>query len=150
MSAAPAASATTDPNPIATAVFYLINTERAANFLPPLTSDPRLRSAAHTHNLTMASWNTLSHQLPGEPTFSTRISNAGYRWSYSAENVGWNGDMSQTGGLALEQMMYGERPPNIGHRINILSRTYTQVGVDVYLDNAHHKLWLTEDFGRPA
>lgn len=150
VSVAPAASAATDPNPIATAIFYLINQERAANYLPQLYSDPRLRSSAHAHNLTMAKYDTLSHQLPGEPVFSTRITNAGYHWSYCAENVGWNGDMSQSGGLALEQMMYNEKAPNIAHRINILSRTYTNVGVDVYMDNVHHKLWLTEDFGKPA
>jgi uncharacterized protein YkwD len=150
VSAAPAASAATDPNPIAHAIFDLINSERAANGVPAMTSDPSLRSAAHSHNLTMARWNTLSHQLPGEPPFYTRISNTGYRWSYCAENVAWNGDMSQNGGLALEVMMYNETAPYNSHRANILSRTYTQVGVDVYLDYTHHKLWLTEDFARHA
>jgi uncharacterized protein YkwD len=146
---APPAGAAVDPNPIATAIYYQLNAERARNYLPPLLSDYRLRNAAHGHNLTMARWNTLSHQEPGEAPFYTRITNAGFHWSYCAENIAWNYDMTQAGGLALETMMYNEKPPNIPHLINILSRTYTYVGVDVYLDLAHHKLWLTEDFARP-
>ena len=42
------------------------------------------------------------------------------------------------------------RPPNDGHRRNILSSTFTVVGVDIYLDPAHGRLWLTEDFARLA
>jgi uncharacterized protein YkwD len=47
-------------------------------------------------------------------------------------------------------MMFRERPPNDGHRLNILSRTFRNVGIDVYFDNAHHKMWFTQDFGRQA
>ncbi|MDT4945595.1 MAG: hypothetical protein QOH14_2328, partial [Pseudonocardiales bacterium] len=30
----------------------------------------------------------------------------------------------------------------------ILNPVYRDVGVDIYMDGAHHKMWLTEDFGR--
>jgi uncharacterized protein YkwD len=43
--------------------------------------------------------------------------------------------------------MYNETPPNDGHRLNILNTHYRNVGVDVYFDKVHHKLWLTTDFG---
>ena len=43
--------------------------------------------------------------------------------------------------------MYNEVPPNDGHRVNILSHTFRQVGIDVYYDARHHKLWFTQDFG---
>jgi uncharacterized protein YkwD len=46
--------------------------------------------------------------------------------------------------------MLGETPPNDGHRRNILSATFAVVGVDVYLDSTHGRLWLTEDFARLA
>ena len=52
--------------------------------------------------------------------------------------------------LALEKQMYHEVAPNDGHRVNILSRTFTQVGIDVYYDARHHKIWFTQDFGAPA
>jgi uncharacterized protein YkwD len=47
--------------------------------------------------------------------------------------------------------MYDEKPPgDTGHRDNILSKNYTNVGIDVYFDNVNGKVWLTEDFGKPA
>lgn len=147
---APSASADIPTNAtISYAVFQLINSERAANHLPALKSDPHLRAAAHGHNVTMAKYNTLSHQLPGEPTFNVRISNTGFHCGYCGENVGWNSDRSQNGGLALEVSMYNEKAPNNGHRLNILSTRYNYVGVDVIIDTAHGKLWLTEDFAHP-
>lgn len=45
--------------------------------------------------------------------------------------------------------MYAETPPNDGHRRNILSTTFVDVGVDVIDDRTHGRIWLTTDFGRP-
>lgn len=147
---APSASADIPTNAtISYAVFQLLNSERASNRLPALKSDPHLRAAAHGHNLAMAKYNTLSHQLPGEAVFNVRMANSGFRCSYCGENVAWNGNTSQAGGTALEVMMYNEKAPNNGHRLNILSPRFTYVGVDVIIDTAHGKLWLTEDFARP-
>ena len=143
------AATTTEPS-YANAVLNLLNQERAANHLPALRSDSRLIAAAHGHNLRMAAANTLSHQLPGEPAFTTRITNAGYHWSYAGENIAWNGNTALSGATALESMMYNEVAPNNGHRLNILSTHFTAVGVDVVYDPTHHKIWLTEDFARPA
>jgi hypothetical protein len=46
--------------------------------------------------------------------------------------------------------MYNEVAPNDAHRVNILSTTYREVGIDIYMDNVHHKLWMTQDFGLAA
>jgi uncharacterized protein YkwD len=131
------------------AVFQVLNAERAANHLPALRFDQRLRLSARWHNLSMARYNTLSHQVPGEAAFTRRISRAGYHWSYAGENIGWNSAMNQRAVVALQKIMYNEKAPNNGHRLNILNRHYRNVGIDVYLDRAHHKVWLTTDFGRP-
>jgi uncharacterized protein YkwD len=45
--------------------------------------------------------------------------------------------------------MYDEAPPNDGHRRNILSATFVDVGVDVIEDKTHGRVWLTTDFGHP-
>lgn len=127
----------------------LLNQERRAHGKKPLTMAYKLRVSAHRHNLHMAARNTMSHQLPGEPFFATRISNAGYHWQAAGENIGWNSDQSVKGLLYLEREMYNERPPNDGHRENILSSQFTQVGIDVYYDAKHHKIWFTQDFARP-
>ena len=44
--------------------------------------------------------------------------------------------------------MYNEKPPDDGHRRNILSKTYVDVGIDVISDSVHGKAHIT-DFGRP-
>jgi uncharacterized protein YkwD len=142
------AAITSTERTYANAVLRELNAERRAHHLVPLQADSHLRLSARRHNLTMARYNTLSHQLPGEATFSRRITAAGYRWTYAGENIGWNSRMTQAGVVSLEKIMYNEKAPNNGHRLNILSSKFRQVGVDVYLDRTHHKVWLTTDFGR--
>ena len=128
----------------------LLNQERRAHGRRPLTMAWRLRESAHRHNARMAKANVMSHQLPGEAFFATRISRTGYKWRAAGENIGWNSNLTASGILALEKEMYHEVAPNDGHRVNILSRSFTQVGIDVVYDARHHKLWFTQDFGAPA
>ena len=65
----------------------LLNAERAAHLLPPLTMNSMLISSAHQHNLAMAAADTMSHQLPHEAYFAVRISRAGYDWQAAGENI---------------------------------------------------------------
>ncbi|GAA3568509.1 hypothetical protein GCM10022197_25930 [Microlunatus spumicola] len=132
----------------ATAVFTQINVERAKNGLRALRWSDKLSLSAHRHNLQMGQQNTLSHQLPGEAPLGERVT-VFYAWSACGENIGWNGARTQAGALALETAMYEETPPNDGHRRNILSTSFVDVGVDVIDDSTHGRLWLTTDFGRP-
>jgi uncharacterized protein YkwD len=135
---------------IAAAVVAAINSARAQQGLPALTVTAGLQASAHAHDLAMAAANQLSHQLAGEPDLGTRETKAGVSWTAAGENIGWTSDMTQAGALGIEASMLGETPPNDGHRRNILSATFTAVGVDVYLDSTHGRLWLTEDFARLA
>lgn len=147
--AAPALASTTSPS-IANAVLSQLNAERKANHLAPLTMNADLVKSAHAHDLDMAKYNEMSHQLPNEAPFYTRITDAGYHWSWCGENIAWNSNETQAGALQLQTMMYDEKPPNDSHRLNILSTNFTNVGIDVYIDTVHGKLWMTEDFGRPS
>ncbi|WP_375486793.1 CAP domain-containing protein [uncultured Jatrophihabitans sp.] len=133
----------------ARSVGRLLNAERQAHHLRPLTMNSKLIRSGHAHNLAMARANTMSHQLPGEAYLGTRVSRAGYKWTWAGENIGYNGDISLGGVRALEHMMYNEKAPNDGHKRNILQKNFTQMGIDVYIDRTHHKVWLTCDFGRP-
>ncbi|SEP68777.1 CAP domain-containing protein [Microlunatus flavus] len=132
----------------ATAVFTQLNGERARNGLKPLRWSDKLFYSAHRHNLAMAQQDSLSHQLPGEASLGDRVG-VFYASSACGENIGWNSNRTQAGALALETSMVNETPPNDGHRRNILSTTYVDVGVDVVDDTTHGKLWLTTDFGKP-
>ena len=139
-------AATTAEIAAATSVLRMLNAERAAHHLPALASSPALVSGARLHNVIMAQANLLSHQLPGEAVFSTRIAQAGVPWHSAAENVGWTTVKTTAGAEGLQSSMYNEKPPNDGHRRNILSTSVRFVGIDVLIDARTGKLWLTEDF----
>jgi uncharacterized protein YkwD len=132
---------------VGNAVLKALNAERKAHHLKALSMDGHLMLSARRHDLTMSHYNKMSHQLPHESFFATRISAAGYKWHAAGENIGWNSRISTAGVLQLETMMYNEKAPNDGHRRNILSSAYKNVGIDVYVDRPHHKVWLTTDFG---
>ena len=133
---------------IAAKVLGQLNAERHAHHLGALTMSGALQLSARRHDVTMSTFNTMSHQLPSEAYFGTRIRAAGYHWKWAGENIAWNSQMDTGGVRHLESLMYNERPPNDGHRVNILSSHFLNVGVDVYIDRTHHKVWLTTDFGQ--
>lgn len=146
---APAASAATiSIHPVvAKEVLSLLNQERAANHLPALTMNTDLINSAYSHNSTMANYDLLSHQCPGEKSFGDRLDAAHYDWSTAGENIGWTSAMSTSGALGLETYMYNEKAPNNGHRLIILSTAFRDIGISVITDTTHNRLWLTEDFG---
>jgi uncharacterized protein YkwD len=133
----------------ANAVLSELNAERANHGLRALRLNSKLVAAAHTHNLAMAKADTLSHQLRGEAPIGSRVSAAGYRWSLVGENVAYHTIRSEAGVLAVQKVMYNEKPPDDGHRRNILNEKFVDVGVDVIDDSVHGKVWLVTDFGRP-
>jgi uncharacterized protein YkwD len=146
---APAAATTaTTTTAMATNMLNAMNSERARNRLPALQMNTELILSAHRHNLTMARANTMSHQLPGELDFSNRITKAGYTWQAAGENIGWSSSYTMTSLYDLQRSMYNEKAPNNGHRTNILSHTYRQAGIDIYLDPTTHKLWFTQDLAK--
>ncbi|MEP7180232.1 MAG: CAP domain-containing protein [Pseudonocardiales bacterium] len=134
---------------MATEMLRMINAERAAHGRLPLRNNSLLIRSAHGHNLHMAAANSMSHLIPGELGFLPRLLQAGYHPSYAAENIAWNSNRTLQGVLYLQTIMYNEVPPNDAHRVNMLNATYRDVGVDVYQDTAHHKVWVTQDFGLP-
>jgi uncharacterized protein YkwD len=133
---------------IARAVVRTLDVERRRAGRRALHVRADLQDSARRHDLAMSRVDVLSHRLPGEPAFTARIRAAGYHWRWAGENIAWNSATTRRGALQLEHLMFSEKPPNDEHRVNILNRDYRDVGVDVYLDTRHHRLWLTTDFGR--
>jgi uncharacterized protein YkwD len=128
----------------------LLNKERRAHHLKPLVTNNKLIVSAHKHNLAMARADLMSHQVPGEKFFADRITAAHYNWMAAGENIGWNSAMNRPGLRSLERDMYNEKAPDNGHRLNILDRSFRNVGIDVYFDKSNGKMWFTQDFGQPA
>ena len=151
----PTASATDSPGPApgmpAAQVLALINQARSAAGLLPLTITAGLDSSASAHNLTMAGGCGLSHQCRAEPDLGTRETAAGVIWSACGENIGEGGPVADTDAaiarmaVGLTQDMLSEHPPNDGHRRNILSSSFTHIGIAIHLDSSG-TVWLTQDF----
>jgi uncharacterized protein YkwD len=139
---------TSQEQQLAQYVFGLINHDRVTRGLPSYTWNAALARGARLHNSRMVAYGQLSHQCPGEPDLGTRITSDGLAWRAAGENIGWsNYPDPQQGLLSNHQAMMAEQPPNDGHRRNILSTSYTLVGIDVLIDS-QRGVWLTEDFAQ--
>jgi uncharacterized protein YkwD len=132
-------------------VLALINQARAAAGLPALTATAGLDASSAAHNSRMASGCGLSHQCPGEPALGDRETAAGVGWTAAGENIGEGGPVADSTtaiaqmAVGLTQSMLDEQPPDDGHRLNILSSTFTHIGIAVYRDGSG-TVWLTQDF----
>jgi len=132
-------------------VLALINQARATAGLPALTTTGGLETSSNSHDTLMADGCGLSHQCPGEPAIGDRETAAGVHWTAAGENIGEGGPVANTSSaiaqmaVGLTQSMLNEQPPNDGHRMNILSSTFTHIGIAVIRDAAG-TVWLTQDF----
>ena len=151
---APAASASPSAPAIGTAaaqVLALINQARSAAGRPALTITAGLETSSSQHTVRMAGGCGLSHQCPGEPPLGARETAAGVGWTSAGENIGEGGPVAGTAAaiaqmaVGLTQSMLNEQPPDDGHRLNILSRSFTHIGIAVYRDSSG-TVWLTQDF----
>ncbi|HJU17742.1 MAG TPA: carbohydrate-binding domain-containing protein [Stellaceae bacterium] len=119
----------------------LINGSRAGAGLGPLTFSS-VQSAgtascvgSYGHSVHMAQVGQISHdQFPQDICIP---------WSAAGENVGVASG-SESGAIqTLHQQMMNEGPGG-GHYQNIMSSTFTTIGIGLYYVN--NTLWLTEDF----
>lgn len=132
-------------------VLQLINKARAQAGLPGYTITAGLTSSSGRHNALMVGGCGLSHQCTGEPSLGARETAAGVSWTSAGENIGEGGPVSGSP-AAIAQMavelttdMLNERPPDDGHRKNILSHAYRHIGIAITRDS-HGTVWMTQDF----
>jgi uncharacterized protein YkwD len=153
----PAATPADSPSPApslsaaAGGVLALINQARAQAGLPAYTILGGLEISSGRHNQLMADGCGLSHQCPGEPDLGARETAAGVQWTAAGENIGEGGPVADTSAaitqmaVALTQDMLDEKPPDDGHRLNILSSAFTHIGIAVYR-SSNGTVWMTQDF----
>ena len=148
---APASTPPSQPSAAASQVLALVNQARAQAGLPPYSLSAGLDSSAAAHNARMAAGCGLSHQCPGEPPLGTRETDAGVIWTSAGENIGEGGPVPDTSSaiaqmaVDLTQDMLNEKPPDDGHRLNILSSTFHHIGIAVTVDSSG-TVWMTQDF----
>ena len=123
----------------------------------PLAWSDALNTSAGSHNAAMIAADTQSHQLPGEKDIGGRATDAGYAgWTNIAENIYAYSDSPFFGhaGFAIDwggSAATGGIQSPAGHRNNIMSNTYREVGITVTNEtNAATDVGpqvITQDFG---
>ena len=118
-------------------LFQLANQARRQAGAPPLTLDPGLSAAAHTHAKAMVAARQLSHQFQGEPSLPQRLATATtLQLDEEAENVALDYDPDH----GHEHLMLS--PP---HRANLLNPSYNVIGLGVVQSGG--RLFIVQDFG---
>lgn len=133
------------------ATHCLLNQRRANAGLPRLQADRRLAKAARGHSASMAASNFFSHTGLDGSSSTDRIRATGYlsgarSWA-TGENIAWGSYDWATPRAIVKAWM---RSP--GHRANILSRSFDEIGIGVVRDapvaGVQRGATYTTDFGR--
>jgi len=121
-------------------VIRLVNVERAKVGLPALKANWQLSRVARYKSADMANKGYFSHNSPTYGTPFQMMENFGLRFSAAGENIA-----------------YGQRTPeevmrdwmnSPGHRNNILSRSFTEIGVGL-AKNKNGVCYWTQQFMKP-
>ena len=121
--------------------FALHNAARRDRDLKPLCVHPALQKAARAHSKDMIERDYFSHDTEGrDEDACERVRRYGYRWSACGENIGYD---------ATPERMFAAWMGSSGHRANILSGGFREVGIGAHTgDYGDHKTTMyTVDFG---
>ncbi|UXI03919.1 CAP domain-containing protein [Photobacterium sp. TY1-4] len=110
--------------------------------VPALTWDYSLEQAAFVHSSNMANYNFFSHTGLNGDSPSDRVTDQGYSWSATGENIA-------AGQKSIAEVMDGWlKSP--GHCKNIMGANYTQMGASsVTNSSAQYGIYWTQVFARP-
>jgi len=127
-----------------------INAARRSAGLSELTLDAKLSKASALHNQLMIDGCGLEHECPGESGIGDRFSAQGVRWTSAGENIGFGSSGSSNAAIVraangLTDSMLAEKPPNDGHRKNLLNTGFKRIGLSVVRDSKGIT-WMTQDF----
>ena len=114
----------------------LVNRERVAVGLEPLTPDPQLTEVARRHSADMFARGYFAHFTPEGHSPFVRIREAGIRFRTAGENLA----LAPTVWIAHKGLMNSP-----GHRANILRPVFGRVGIGV-MDGGVRGLMVTQNF----
>jgi len=131
-------------------VLVHINAARTAAGLSTLTLDAQLSKASALHNQLMINGCGLQHECPGESGIGPRFSAQGVQWTSAGENIGYGSSGADDAAIVraangLTDSMLAEKPPNDGHRKNLLNTGFKRIGLSVVRDGKG-LTWMTQDF----
>lgn len=115
-------------------VITLTNQERAKNGLKPLTANWELSRVARYKAMDMRDKNYFSHTSPTYGSPFTMMKNFGIAYRAAGENI--------AAGQTTPQEVVNAWMNSPGHRANILSTTYTQIGVGYASGGSERYYWV--------
>lgn len=134
---------------LAQEVLTLVNQERANVGLAPLAWHAGCAQVAYDHSWDMDARDFFSHTNPDGLSPFQRMQNAGVSYSSAGENIA-------AGYTSAQLVMYGYPGQNngwmnsTGHRNNILSTNYTEIGIGVRQgSNGQYGTYWTQVFRSP-
>lgn len=116
----------------------LLNNDRIANGLPALTMDPVLSELARIKSNDMRDNRYFAHESPTYGNASAMLKTFGYAFSAVGENIAHHANVDKAHAAFMS---------SDGHRRNILSSSWTKVGVGVSVD-AQGYVYVTQLFVR--
>jgi uncharacterized protein YkwD len=137
------------------AILKYTNQERTAAGRLPLSQNAVLTSVARAHSLDMKNRNFFSHTNPDGLDPFQRMNAAGYYYWAAAENIAatsyftLSSNPDEVGRYFVQEMWM----KSTGHRENILSTSYTQIGIGIVYESdrssSPYGFIATQNFGRP-
>jgi uncharacterized protein YkwD len=121
--------------------FTLHNSARIERNLKPFCVHPALEKAARAHSRDMIERDYFSHDTKDRDEGAcARIRRYGYSWRACGENIG---------NYSAPEAMFDAWMNSSGHRANILSDRFREVGIGVYSGDygGQQKTMYTVDFG---
>ncbi len=128
----------------------------SASSKQPLAFNSNINDAAEDHSRWMLNVDRFSHTGAGGSDPGDRMADAGYRftgnWTWG-ENIAWNGSTGGLNQLRSTRMAHDGLFKSAGHRVNILSDSFKEIGVGIETGlfttgNTYNALMLTQNFGR--
>jgi uncharacterized protein YkwD len=131
------------------ATLCLLNNERGAQGMGPLAEATGLTQPSQAYSGRMVAENFFAHESPDGGSLVDRLVAAGYverggDWTVG-ENIAWG-----QGELATPRSIVAAWMASPGHRANVLTREYTEIGLGVVLGTPGDTTWgatYTTDFG---
>jgi uncharacterized YkwD family protein len=120
-------------------VVELVNAERAKVGVAPLSLDSSISNVARTKSKDMATNNYFSHTSPTYGNAASMLKQFGIKYTAYGENI--------ASGQKTPQQVVSEWMKSQGHKENILSSTFTKIGVG-YATNSKGVAYWTQMFVR--
>lgn len=132
-------------------ILCLLNEERARHGLRPLRQNAILEAASQRHSEDMVRRHYFEHETPDGRSPGERMRSAGYSVCecYVGENLYWGAGRNAPPAEAVDGWMNSP-----GHRANVLSPDFTEVGIGIVYDapfwvGKRQAAIYTTDFGGP-